>query len=114
MSILGVVVRTRSEHREAVSAQLAGYAGLDLAVDAQDGRFVVVIEDTDATTAAQTMAAIALLPHVLNTSLVYEYSGPDVGHAATSADNDFHYQAWRGSVGPNPPTNSSLRPAMPR
>ncbi len=112
MSILGVVVRTRPEHREAVSAQLSAFPGLDLAVDAQDGRFVVVIEDTDTVPAAQTMAAIAQLQDVLNTSLVYEYSGPDVGQADTTSDNDFHYQAWRGSLGQNP--NSSTKSVAPR
>lgn len=102
MSILGVVVRARPEHREAVSAQLASHPGLDLAADAQDGRFVVVIEDTDTVPAAQTMAAIAQLPLVLNTSLVYEYSGPDVPAAYETPANDFHYQAWRGSLGQSP------------
>lgn len=112
MSILGVVVRTRPEHREAVSAQLSAFPGLDLSIDAQDGRFVVVIEDTDTVPAAQTMAAIAQLQDVLNTSLVYEYSGPDVGQASTTPDNDFHYQAWRGSLGQNP--NSSTKSVAPR
>lgn len=112
MSILGVVVRARPEHREAVSAQLSSFPGLDLAVDAQDGRFVIVIEDTDTVPAAQTMAAIALLPDVLNTSLVYEYSGPDVGQANATPDNDFHYQAWRGSLGQKP--NSSTDAAVLR
>lgn len=110
MSILGVVVRARPEHREIVSTQLTSHPGLDLAVDAQDGRFVVVIEDTDTVPAAQTMAAIAQLPHVLNTSLVYEYSGPDVGQANTASGNDFHYQAWRGSLGQNPNTATQAVP----
>lgn len=112
MSILGVVVRARPEHRELVSTQLASQPGLDLAVDAQDGRFVVVIEDTDTVPAAQTMAAIAQLPHILNTSLVYEYSGPDVGQASAAPGNDFHYQAWRGSLGQ--PPNAATPSAPPQ
>ena len=110
MSILGVVVRARPEHRELVSTQLARQPGLDLTVDAQDGRFVVVIEDTDTVPAAQTMAAIAQLPNVLNTSLVYEYSGPDVGQASVTPDNDFHYQAWRGSLSQKPGSEASPAP----
>jgi hypothetical protein len=44
---------------------------------APDGRVVIVIEDSAGSTAAATLGAIALWPEVLNTSLVYEYSGPD-------------------------------------
>jgi nitrate reductase NapAB chaperone NapD len=44
---------------------------------APDGRLVIVIEDSAGSSAAATLGAIALWPEVLNTSLVYEYSGPD-------------------------------------
>jgi nitrate reductase NapAB chaperone NapD len=78
-----------------VTAQLSGIAGLDIALNPGDGRLVVIIEDTPDMSAAQTMAAIALLPQVLNTSLVYEYSGPDVAH---TPQPDTRYQSWRTSL----------------
>ena len=65
-----------------------------------DGRLVLVIEDVVAGglaySAAATLAAITLWPQVLNTALVYEYSGPDspAAQEQTSAD----YQAWRGNL----------------
>lgn len=115
MSILGVVVRVRPQDREAVVGQLSAFEGLDVAIDAQDGRLVVIIEDTQTVAAADTMAAIATFPLVLNTSLVYEYSGPDAPTATSaSSDNDFHYQAWRGPVGQNPRTNAATGAATPR
>ncbi len=98
MSILGVVVRVRPGHLDEVVRELSAAPGLDLALNPGDGRLVVVIEDTHDTPAAQTMASIALLPQVLNTSLVYEYSGPDVAHANSPTHPDTRYQSWRTSM----------------
>jgi periplasmic nitrate reductase NapD len=97
MSILGVIVRTRAEHATEVRAQLAALPGLDVAAG-DGGRWVVVIEDTDHGSAAETMARVTQLPRVLNTSLVYEYSGPD----APAPDAGHHdYRAWRRSATPS-------------
>lgn len=98
MSILGVVVRVRPGHLDEVTRELSAAPGLDIALNPGDGRLVVVIEDTDDTPAAQTMASIALLPQVLNTSLVYEYSGPDVAHAEIPTNPDTRFQSWRTSL----------------
>lgn len=90
MSILGIIVRTRPEHAGALQHSLAALPGLDIAA-ADGGRFVIVVEDSAEATAAATMAQITQHPQVLNTSLVYEYSGPDAP-AATEAGG---FQAWR-------------------
>lgn len=98
MSILGAVVRLRPEHLAAVVPRFAALPGADLALNPGDGRLVLVIEDALADgvvhAAAATLAAIAQWPEVLNTSLVYEYSGPD----APPADAVSDYRAWRGSL----------------
>ena len=101
MSILGTVLRTRPEHKAEVAERLTGLPGADLALDAGDGRLVVVIEDAtgpsgDIQAAASTMAAIALWPEVLNLSLVYEYSGPD--SPAPAGADAIDYRAWRQSL----------------
>ncbi|MEK8049260.1 chaperone NapD [Ideonella sp. DXS22W] len=97
MSILGVIVRTRPEDLAATEQALRALPGTDIAAPAgeADGRLVVVIEDTPARTAAAVMAEIALWPRVLNTSLVYEYSGPDVPHTAVELTG---YTDWRNSL----------------
>ena len=101
MSILGVVVRTRSTDMARVDAALRQIPGLAIAerevlADApDDGRLVVVIEDTPERAAAAVMAEIALWPLVLNTSLVYEYSGPDAPSTATPVEQ---YADWRTSL----------------
>jgi nitrate reductase NapAB chaperone NapD len=97
MSILGVIVRTRPEDRLATEQALRALPGTDLATPAgeADGRLVVVIEDTAERAAAAVMAEIALWPQVLNTSLVYEYSGPDVPHSPAGPGEEID---WRTSL----------------
>lgn len=100
MSILGAVVRVRPQHLDIVVPRASALPGVDLALNPGDGRLVMVLEDAEVDgtvhSAAATLAAIALWPEVLNTSLVYEYSGPDAPSAGTGAVED--YRAWRGSL----------------
>lgn len=100
MSILGAVVRVRPQHLEVVVPRMSALPGLDLALNPGDGRLVLVLEDAEREgqvhSAAATLAAIAMWPEVLDTSLVYEYSGPDAPPAGSGAVED--YRAWRGSL----------------
>ncbi len=98
MSILGTVVRVKPEHLAGVCEQLAQLPGLDIALNPGDGRLVVVLEDSAQATAAQTMARMALIPEVLNTSLVYEYSGADAMHAGESSPAETQFKAWRSTL----------------
>ncbi|MEY4752833.1 MAG: hypothetical protein RJA44_508 [Pseudomonadota bacterium] len=95
MSILGVVVRSHPADIGQVVAALCDRPGIDITHNPGDGRLVVVIEDSPQCNAAAAMAALALLPQVQSTSLVYEYSGPDAP-APDSASAD--YGAWRCSL----------------
>ena len=107
MSILGVIVRTRLSDRASVASALQALPGLELAESLQagtDGRLVVVIEDVPGHHAAATMAGIALWPQVLNTSLVYEYSGPDAPQQTAPIEQ---YMDWRSSLA----DMASARPA---
>ncbi|MBL8333423.1 MAG: chaperone NapD [Rubrivivax sp.] len=78
MSILGAIVRCHPKDSADLAERLRREPGVDLARRADgaeaDGRFVVAIEDSPGSTAAETLAAIALWPQVLNTSLVYEHA----------------------------------------
>lgn len=92
MSILGVIVRTRPGDLAAVRQELSTRPGVDIAADPGDGRVVIVIEDTATTVAAALLGEIATWKTVLNTSLVYEYSGPDAPDAAAELTG---YTDWR-------------------
>lgn len=101
MSILGVIVRARQADAPSVARRTASLPGTEVALNPGDGRLVVVIEDAQTAdgavrAAAATLAAIAQWPEVLDTSLVYEYSGPDAPTGADAAMSD--YRAWRGSL----------------
>jgi nitrate reductase NapD len=98
MSILGTVVRVRPEHLAEVVGDLSRQEGMDIALNPGDGRLVVIIENTATTTAAQAMAAMALMPLVLNTSLVYEYSGPDLEELSPPLQEVQQFQSWRASL----------------
>ncbi len=96
MTILGVIVRTRPEATEAVRAQLRARPGVDIAADPGDGRLILVIDDCEAHSAPATLGELATWPQVINTSLVYEYSGPDSPATAPALDA---YQDWREGLG---------------
>jgi len=98
MSILGIVVRTTPEHVADVTAELAVFPELEIALNPGDGRMVVIAEDSAERSAAQLMAQIALMPRVLNTSLVYEYSGPDLPRTAATEPASTRFQSWRTTL----------------
>ena len=109
MSILGAVIRVRPEQLPGVVARLHLLPGVDVALNPGDGRLVLVIEDAEidhaVQEAANTLEQIAQWRDVLNTSLVYEYSGPDApATAATVSD----YRDWRGSLAPERPAAASI------
>ncbi|MBL8304457.1 MAG: chaperone NapD [Ideonella sp.] len=95
MSILGVVVRTHPAHIGALRQSLRDCPGADVALDPGDGRLILVIEDTPGQTAAAALGLISGWPAVLNTSLVYEYSGPDAPDAGEAVAD---YTDWRAGL----------------
>ena len=97
MSILGVVLRARPEHRDTLAGRLAGLEGVEIAAEPGDGRWILVLEDRPgaALSAAATLGQMATWPEVLGTSLVYEYSGPD---APAPGEAPTDYRAWRESL----------------
>lgn len=97
MSILGCVLRVKAEKLPQILSVLNTTEGVDVAMNPGDGRLVLILEDTQTTGAAQTFAAISLFPEVLSTSLVYEYSGPDVVNVDADEDNT-RYQSWRTTM----------------
>ena len=109
MSILGAVIRVRPEQLPGVVARLRLLPGVDVALNPGDGRLVLVIEDAEidhaVQEAANTLGQIAQWRDVLNTSLVYEYSGPDVPAIAAGVGE---YRDWRGSLAPERPATASI------
>jgi nitrate reductase NapD len=111
VSILGAIVRVHPRDRPDVARRLREMPGVELALDPGDGRLVLVIEDIEIDRviheAATALQHIAHWPAVLSTSLVYEYSGPDIAAAPVAVED---YSAWRGALSSAP---APLRPPMP-
>lgn len=95
MSVLGVIVRARPSSTDAVRAALEQLPGVDIALEAPDGRLILVIEDSGTCPAAAALAEVAAHPLVINTSLVYEYSGTDADRVDDGLDG---YMAWRSGL----------------
>ena len=101
MCIISAVVRIWPEQLGLVLPRLQALPGVERALNPGDGRLVLILEDVEVEgvfhTAAESLAAIAQWPQVLNTALVYEYSGDDAGPSAPAGVND--YRDWRGGLG---------------
>lgn len=97
MSVLGCIFRVKADKLPQVLVTLNTTQGVDVAMNLGDGRMVLILEDTQTTSAAQTFAAISLLPEVLSASLAYEYSGPDVVNIGPQ-EADTRYQSWRTTL----------------
>lgn len=95
MPILGAIVRTHPDATAPVRERLAQRPGVDIAVDPGDGRLILVIEDSAESSAAAVLGEISTWADVINTSLVYEYSGPDAPAAATEVSA---YTDWRDGL----------------
>lgn len=101
MTILGVVLKTKAAHVDAVASRLREMPGVDLSLNPGDGRLVAVIEDATKAdgapqSAADTLARIAQWPELLSTALVYEYSGPD--SPAPDGSDAIDFRRWRESL----------------
>lgn len=90
MTILGVVLRVRPERVAALAESLAAEPGVELTQNPGDGRLVLVIEDSEASSAAARLGQLAIHPDVLASSLVYEYSGED-----SPAPAQHQHAQWR-------------------
>lgn len=95
MPILGAIVRTHPQATAQVRDRLGSRPGVDVAADPGDGRLILVIEDSAERSAAAVLGEISTWSDVLNTSLVYEYSGPDAPAAATEVSA---YTDWRDGL----------------
>jgi len=76
MNICGVLVHAFPAKVAAVCTGLAGLDGVEIHQTASGGRIVVTVEDTDATSAIDTLAAIHRLDGIVAASLVYHHFEP--------------------------------------
>ncbi|HZX29936.1 MAG TPA: chaperone NapD [Rhodocyclaceae bacterium] len=74
MKIVSLVLKTLPEHAASVIDQVEAVPGASLALDAGDGRLVVLIEDGEDYAVSDSILQIHRVPHVMSVTLSYEYS----------------------------------------
>lgn len=73
MNICGCLVHTRPENANAASQEMRATDGVEVHAQSEDGRFVVVVEDTDTRLASETIMALHQIPGVISLTLTYHH-----------------------------------------
>jgi nitrate reductase NapD len=77
MSIYSLVVHTKPENIESVSAKLQVIEGVELHGINEKGKLVVSLDHPDRGYCSDTIMGFHNIPGVINTSLIYEYFEDD-------------------------------------
>ena len=75
-NICGVLVHLHPDRREVAQAALAALPGVELHQCSEDGRLIVVVEDTADEWAGQILTRFPTIDGVLSTSLIYHHCEP--------------------------------------
>jgi nitrate reductase NapD len=88
MNISGVLVLARPASATAVKRQLAAMPGVEVHAVSGQGRLVVTVEDDDARTLADTVAAMQDVPGVLSAAMIYHHceDEPEAGQQPACSD----------------------------
>jgi nitrate reductase NapD len=73
MNICGCLVHAMPERAAAVRSALEATAGVEVHAEAEDGRLVVVVEDTDHRYASETIMALHQIPGVVSLTLNFHH-----------------------------------------
>jgi nitrate reductase NapD len=74
MDISSAVVSAMPCSREEVRSQLEALPGVEIHAETPDGRFIVTVEDTPGSSAADTVMRLHSMRGVLAAAMVYQYS----------------------------------------
>ncbi len=87
MNICGCLVHIAPDHTEHAAATMADHDGVEVHAQSDDGRFVVVVEDTEARRASETIMALHQIPGVVSLTLTYHhFEEPGAGLPRPAAD----------------------------
>ncbi len=77
MGIYSVVIHTRPENIQSVSDHLEVINGVEVHGANEKGKLVVSLEHPERGYCSETLMGFHNIPGVINSSLIYEYSGDD-------------------------------------
>lgn len=85
MKIVSLVLKFVPEHAAAVRAGIEAVPGATVHTDTGDGRMIVLVEDGDGYSTADSIIEVHKVPHIMSVTLAYEYSDENlVAMEATS------------------------------
>lgn len=73
MNICGCLVHVHPDRAERAGAEMAAIEGVEVHARSADGRFVVVVEDTPARLASDTIMALHQIVGVVSLTLTYHH-----------------------------------------
>jgi len=72
-NICGILVHVRADKRDTACRALGALAGVEISQETDDGRLIVVVEDTADEWAGHILTRIPTIEGVLSTSLIYHH-----------------------------------------
>ena len=73
MNICGCLVHATAEKFDAVRDGIVTMDGVEVHATSEDGRIVVVVEDTETATASEQIMALHQIPGVISVTLTYHH-----------------------------------------
>ena len=73
MNICGCLVHVAPRYKHNAAKQIASTDGVEIHADTDDGRFVIVVEDTPEKLASETIMALHQIPGVVSLTLTYHH-----------------------------------------
>lgn len=74
MKIVSLVLKFPPEHAAAVAVGVEDIPGASVALDAGDGRMIVLIEDGEGYAVSDSILQVHRVAHVMSVTLSYEYT----------------------------------------
>ncbi len=74
MKIASLVLKFLPENAAEVRAGVEQVPGASVAADTGDGRMIVVVEDVEGHSTADSIIKVHHVPHVMSVTLAYEYT----------------------------------------
>lgn len=87
MSIYSVVIHTKPEHLDSVSAELEKIKGVEVHGKSDKGKLVVSLDHPDRGYCSDTLMGFHNIPKVLNSSLIFEYFEEEQGDDDSAQDD---------------------------
>ena len=87
MNICGCLVHTAPESGPVALAAISATDGVEVHAQSEDGRFVVVVEDTPERFASETIMNLHQIPGVISLTLTYHYFEEPSGSQSASLKN---------------------------